>query len=455
MPNGQTTIELSKRELQVLEMVVTGASNQEIARKLVISVNTVKVHMRNIFEKLNVQSRTEATLKAIQEGLVTVEPDAELAENDEAAIPLTKSFLINPNAALVLTPWQHFYLLLAALLALAVALVPYIPKESRKAAPVLPVIYAQPTQPPPLAQPGSNANSWTTHTPMPTGRAGLALVTYNGQIFAIGGVRANNKATRSVEIFDPATNSWREGASALEAIANIAGAVLNDKIYVPGGCTNEGEAVDSMGIYDPQSDIWSQGPAMPAPRCGYGLAVFNNKLYLFGGWNGQTFEDTIFVFSPTANRWQKSAAKLPRPMGYMGAAALNEAIYVVGGYDGQQEFAQTYAFDPATGHWQEKSPLNEKRGGLGLVSSHNNLYAIGGGWKHPLNTSEKYNPQTDSWESFETPFNSRWRNLGLAIIDTQIYAMGGWDGAEEKYIDSVVSYQFLYQIFLPLSATNK
>ena len=37
-------------------------------------------------------------------------------------------------------------------------------------------------------------------------------------------------------------------------------------------------------------------------------------------------------------------------------------------------------------------------------------------------------PKTDTWSSFETPYTSQWRNLGLAVIDTKIYAVGGWDG---------------------------
>src|SRR5512135_3524580 len=67
---------LSERELDILRLVATGAANKEIAQQLFISANTVKVHLRNIFAKIGVASRTEATLYAIRAGLVVLEGSA-------------------------------------------------------------------------------------------------------------------------------------------------------------------------------------------------------------------------------------------------------------------------------------------------------------------------------------------------------------------------------------------
>lgn len=55
---------ISKRELDVLNLMATGLSNEEIAGKLFISLNTVKTHSSNIFLKLNVKRRTIAIEKA-------------------------------------------------------------------------------------------------------------------------------------------------------------------------------------------------------------------------------------------------------------------------------------------------------------------------------------------------------------------------------------------------------
>lgn len=59
---GQTPLDLlSARQLEVLELLAEGRPNEEIARRLFISVNTVKFHIRGIYEKLGVRNRVEAS----------------------------------------------------------------------------------------------------------------------------------------------------------------------------------------------------------------------------------------------------------------------------------------------------------------------------------------------------------------------------------------------------------
>ncbi len=61
---------LTKKELEVLSLIVDGLSNQEIAQKLVVSLSTTKAHVHSILQKLYLTDRTKAAITALKEGLV-------------------------------------------------------------------------------------------------------------------------------------------------------------------------------------------------------------------------------------------------------------------------------------------------------------------------------------------------------------------------------------------------
>ena len=63
-------LELSKRELEILGLLAQGLSNQEIAGKLFVSLRTVKTHIQNLFDKLDVKRRTQAVEKAKRLSLI-------------------------------------------------------------------------------------------------------------------------------------------------------------------------------------------------------------------------------------------------------------------------------------------------------------------------------------------------------------------------------------------------
>lgn len=63
-------LNLSKRELEVLQLMAHGLSNQEIADQLFLSLSTVKTHANNLFDKMGVERRTQAINRAKQLGII-------------------------------------------------------------------------------------------------------------------------------------------------------------------------------------------------------------------------------------------------------------------------------------------------------------------------------------------------------------------------------------------------
>lgn len=66
---GNSVSKLTRRELEVLSLIVEGLGNEAIAERLYLSIDTVKTHMRHIFEKLDVKDRTQAAIVAMKQGL--------------------------------------------------------------------------------------------------------------------------------------------------------------------------------------------------------------------------------------------------------------------------------------------------------------------------------------------------------------------------------------------------
>jgi DNA-binding CsgD family transcriptional regulator/N-acetylneuraminic acid mutarotase len=433
---------ISEREIEVLQLVATGATNQEIARDLVISKNTVKVHLRNIFEKLGVQSRTEAALYAIRQGWVEVD-DSEPVAGPTASEMAPTTQAESTDLPRAIRWWQRGYALAAVLLAVLLLLLPAVQKGNQA------VALSSPISDQPMAGSTSlraETSRWTHLAGLPTPRTRLALVAYDNRLYAIGGDQESG-VTGQTEVYSPETDSWSTGVPKPTPVSNVGAVVVDGHIYVPGGCIGLTGVTNHLEVYDPANDTWDQAATLPTPVCAYALATVGHKIYLFGGWDGLQFVDRVFAYDPEEDAWTERG-HLPSPRGFAAAGVIKDTVYVVGGYDGLREFADTYAYDVKLDKWTERAPMSVGRGGLGVAVMNDKLYAIGGGWDTYLATNERYDPVSDTWTLFESPVVGEWRNLGVAPLGTQIYAVGGWSGA---YTNTTEAYQAIFRLIMPMA----
>ena len=430
---------LSDREMELVRLLATGATNQQIARELVISVNTVKVHLRNIYAKLGVASRTEATMFAVRQGWVEVAPAEEETEQaGEEETPLL-SALPRPERWPRVSLAKRIALVVATLLAMTAFFLPQVLQGGGDGAEADPISGVFPTVPIDAA-----TSRWDTRSHMPTPRTGLAVAAYEDLVYAISGVSSDG-VTAKVEVYDPDADTWMTRRSKPTPVGFVSAVEVDGKIYVPGGIDDERQPRDILEIYDPLEDTWQAGAPMPEPLGAYGLTRFDDQIYLFGGLNGQGYVDSVYRYDPAADQWE-TLQPMGTARGFLGAAAIRDRIYVVGGYDDVSEFNTLDAYDPATDTWTSLPPMTLPRGGLAVVTVREHLYVIGGGMDGYMAFNERYDPRVDAWNTVETPITGQWRGLGVAFVNPYIYAVGGW---KEELLSVNEAYRALYQIMVP------
>ncbi len=438
--------ELSERELEILKLVATGVSNKEIARKLFISSNTVKVHLRNIFTKVGATSRTEAAMYAVRIGLV--ETASPLISSDEVPFQSPLNQPVSANGSDVLPEYSLnrsqkikrsvIYLgVLGVLISISILAIVFKPKNNSPASTLV-----SPTSTPRV--------QWFQLPGLPTPRQGLAVINYDNLIFAIGG-ETSEGASNVVERFNPQANSWTALSPKPTRVTEINAAVIGGMIYVPGGKLQSGLPTDVTEIYDPQTNQWSTGRSLPKPLSAYSLAVFEGKIYLFGGWDGKQVVDDAYVFDYNTDTWS-ALPSMPTARSYAGAVVVDRNIYIIGGWNGRNAISNNEIYQPGklTGEsqWTQGPALPFGQYGMGVANLANIIFVVGGAEEDTNLTTIALIPEETDWVKIENPLNNGWSFLGVATIGTRLYALGGKTKAGLS--SQMWSYQAIYTISLPI-----
>jgi DNA-binding CsgD family transcriptional regulator/N-acetylneuraminic acid mutarotase len=485
---------LTERELEVVKLVASGASNKQIAASLFISENTVKVHLKNIFVKLEVESRARVAAIAQRNGwiddpaLVEEQPgapvasqpssepapiDAAIAANGMAApailppvleaAPISARSSVarppavpvapNPMAQPPLALWRRIAMSVLAVCAL-IGGVFAVRFDSNAARPRLPDDDIDSITSPRTTDTLSRRWFQRSALPAPRTRA-VAFGVAADKIVLVGGA-VDRAVNGSVLIFETGRDQWRESAAKPTPLRLGAGAQITDVIYMPGGLDANGAATAQFEIFDSAAERWMTLPPMPRAVSAHVVAVAGQRIYVFGGRDaGDRLARDGYMFDPARGTWFRIPG-LPTPRAQASAAVLGDRLYVIGGTDGERELTTCEYLDVQTNVWKTCRSMFIGRGGFGLAAVAGGLYAIGGGVTNtyiPFN--ERYDPATDRWLRFEIPASRAgvWKNVAVASMPTEFYVIGGSTGAESRN-DTFVFEVLLNRTYLPRTENN-
>lgn len=408
---------LSDREREILQLVAEGLTNREIAQRLSISHNTVKVHLSNIFEKTGVASRTEATLYAIQHRIVDV-PGGE----DEPKKPRSSWVWVAISLTVVV-------------LGVIVGAILLRPDEE------------------PVAGPSADvAERWQALVPLPQQRTAMAITSYSNWIFSIAG-QDENGPTRDTFRYDLERDIWEAVAPKPTAVTEVGAVLIGEKIYVPGGRNDLDQPINTLEVYDPRQNTWTVGAGMPEPAANYALTAYEGLLYLFGGSDGTDALQDVWIYDPEADAWRSGA---PMPLAREGAAAvsLTDRIVVLGGQNESGLLTSVQAYYPsrdANGEdpWLDEIDLPQGRADFGAAGINNTIYVVGGKNENEGVLTAALQLISDEWINLDNSFERVKEQdlIDLVPVGPSLYLFSiGQDQDETNFW----RYQALYyEIYIP------
>ncbi len=454
---------LSDRELEVLRLLPSGASNKSIAEELSISPYTVKTHLRNIFAKLDVSTRTEAITVAMQQGVLAVPgeaptddesaepavgPDTAMLDNslppDLPPMPLETPVVAAEPVAPRRSPWVYLAPALLLLIGLIAGVYWLTQQPTTSQLEPAALFVEQPI----------GETRWLLSRPLPAPRVSQAIASVGLDIYHIGGETVDG-VVDDVWIYDTGARLWSEAAPKPTAVADTTAAELFGEIYVPGGRLPNGDPTNLVEAYSPSQDAWRRIAPLPQPLAN-GLAIAEGGyLYVIGGQGQNGVLDTVYVYDPGADSW-RPVAVLPAPRALAAGSTLTGQLYVVGGTDGREAQATCFTYTPGNDTWADCPDLLTARAGAGATVVLNKLYVVGGtdGQESTEANGEIYDPNSETWQVLNVPPDMvAWQQPGVVHVENRLFAQGGRQG--DTISDANLVYSpFVFQTFIPAASSD-
>ena len=280
----------------------------------------------------------------------------------------------------------------------------------------------------------AQVDTWQLLAPMPTPRFSGALGAIGGKLYAFSAHPGVNSNVPSLEVFDPAANTWTTRTPSPFSRSVLGSAVVGNSLYVLGGCFNSDCRIgltNLVEVYDSTTDTWTTLAPMPTSRSSPAVGVIDGKIYVAGGATVcppcEPQPAALEVFDPATNTWS-TKAPIPTPRELAAGAGVNGKLYVIGGFVRPANVNTNLVeiYDPATDTWTSGAPMPTARGQIASAVIDGLIHVVGGhNGTDTIATHEVYDPATNTW-STKAPMTVPRRALMAAAIGSKLYAAGGF-----------------------------
>jgi hypothetical protein len=172
----------------------------------------------------------------------------------------------------------------------------------------------------------------------------------------------------SVEIYNPATNSWTVAGAMITPRGDVAATVLpNGKVVVAGGFGGGDEALHTAELYNPATNMWTPTGNLNVGRRGYALALLSDgRVLIVGGVNGGSAAlASAEIYNPQTGNWSFTVPPATRRFGHTATTLINGHVLVAGGLDNVPAdditFAAADLYDPVNDTWLATGALATAR----------------------------------------------------------------------------------------------
>lgn len=411
---------MSERELEILRLVATGAANKEIALRLQISANTVKVHLRNIFSKIGVASRTEATLYALSHNLVDGAPNRSDGRNkieSEASAPAAPARKVSPRLWLA-----GAVMLIASAAALVMAL--WNPLQA-------------PAQ---VTTTSAGIQRWFGLAEPPLELEGARAVAHEGLLYVFNGSSDQKASAKALE-YHIDDDRWVYLPDRPQALSGFGAARIGGTIFLAGGIDAAGKLQATLAGYQISERKWQTYAPMPVALQGAAVVAVEGKLYVLGGVGEAGWLDTLLIYQPDSNSWSKGMP-LPAPRAWAAAVAQEGRVRLIGGENASGPLREVLDYIPGNGLYKEGPQLPQARVRAGAVDVAN-LVLLFGGTGEPM-PALGVEANASEWFPLDPALYALPQAPAVAMLGNFVHVLGG---------RTHQMYQAVYTITIPFSSS--